>query len=210
MKEKWTAHPDERVLDHYADQAVSASEAREVETHLAACSSCRGVVDAYRGFFTELNRVPAPIPPAGFAARILDAVLPRPSEDALILKWATKAYVAMAVVLASVAAGITGVAGPGPVSGAVATGFTRTVSEGLSAFQNVILGSIKGLTALLDLLPLAEATRTLARGLETSAFTLVGQYQLLVVLTLFLATLVLVWATSSVRERGVPHVSLSL
>ena len=210
MKEKRTAHPEENVLDQYADQALSVSESREVETHLSVCPSCRGVVADYRGFFTELNRVPAPIPPAGFAVRILDAVLPRPSEDALIIKWATNAYIVLSVVLASVAAGITGVAGPGPVSGAVATGLTRTVSEGLTAFEHVIMGSIKVLTALLDLLPLAGATRTLARGLETSASIFVEQYQVLVVLTLLLATLVLAWATSSVRERGVPHVSLSL
>lgn len=204
-------HPAESLLDRYVEQDLSVSEASDIERHLGVCPVCTRTVSEYRAFFVELNRLPLPQVPAGFSARILQAVLPRPSENVLLIRWATKAYVGLAVALAAVAATVLGVSGgPGPVAGSVANGFTRVLSDGFSAFQTVVIYSVDLLTAFMELLPAAEAAGSLARGLETATWAVVSQYHLVLVLILAWAAFVLVWATSParVRERGVPHVSL--
>jgi hypothetical protein len=62
---------------------------------------------------------------------------------------------------------------------------------------------------LTEFFPLAKVAGSLARGLETAALALAPHYMALLGLTLVLATLVLIWALSPARERGVPHVSFS-
>jgi hypothetical protein len=96
------------------------------------------------------------------------------------------------------------------VAGTVATGFTRTLWDGVSAGRDVILSGVHLIETAIDLLPMARAAGSLARGLETTAFTIAAQYSILLTVTCVLAMLVLIWATSPARERGVPHVNLSL
>ena len=204
-----TPHLKESVLDRYVEMDLTVSERAHADTHLAACPSCRETVSEYRTFVAELNRLPVPTPPPGFAVRILDAVLPRPSEDALVLRFATKAYVVLSVLLATIGAGVLGTAGPGPVAGTVSTGFTRILSEAISSLSNVVVGSVDLVKAMVELAPLARVMGSLAHGLETAALALSPQYLTVVFLTLLLATLVLVWALTA-RERGVPHVTLSV
>ncbi len=59
-------------LNAYVDGEVPESLRRIVESHLAACESCRGRLEEIRGI-DELFQGPFPVPPvpAGFAARIM-------------------------------------------------------------------------------------------------------------------------------------------
>jgi hypothetical protein len=200
-------HLRESVVDRYVELDLSGTERTEADTHLRDCPSCRTRVSEYRAFFEELGSLPVPEPPPGFAVRILDAV--RPSEEALLMRFATRAYAAVAVALAAIAAGVLGTAGPGPVAGTAATGFSRILSDAVSSAQSLLGGSIDLLKAVFELAPVARVMGSLARGMETAALSLAPQYFIVTALTLLLATFVLVWATTA-RERGVPHVSLSL
>jgi anti-sigma factor RsiW len=200
-------HLRESVVDRYVELDLSGTERTEADTHLRDCPSCRTRVSEYRAFFEELGNLPVPEPPPGFAVRILDAV--RPSEEALLMRFATRAYAAVAVALAAIAAGVLGTAGPGPVAGTAATGFSRILSDAVSSAQSLLGGSIDLLKAVFELAPVARVMGSLARGMETVALSLAPQYFVVTALTLLLATFVLVWATTA-RERGVPHVSLSL
>lgn len=204
-------HLPEPLIDRYVEGDLNRAESAAAESHLAACSQCRRTVAEYRAFVSELNALPHPAVPPGFAARILDAVLLPPSEDVLVLRWLSKAYVGVSVALATVAATVLGTSGgPGPVAGTVASGFTRTLWDGFNAGREVVLGSFHIIETAVDLLPMAKAAGSLARGLETTAFTIAGQYSVFLTVACVLATLVLIWATSPARERGVPHVNLSL
>jgi hypothetical protein len=202
-------HLGESLIERYADGDLSLAEGREAEAHLSACSACRKRVDEYHALFGELAALPFPAVPAGFGVRILDAV--RPSEEAVLLRWVSQAYVVLAVVLAAVGAGVLGVSGgPGPVAGTVAGGFSRILGDGFVALRNVVVSAVDLLKAVLELMPVAGVAGPLARGLETTASAVATQYSVILILTCVLATLVLAWATSPARERGVPHVSLSL
>lgn len=198
-------HLRESVVDRYVELDLSGTERTAADTHLRDCPSCRTRVSEYRVFFAELGRLPVPEPPPGFAVRILDAI--KPSEEALLIRFATRAYAAVAVLLAAVAAGVLGTAGPGPVAGTAATGFSRILSDAISSTQSIFLGSVDLLKAMFELAPIARVMGSLARGLETAALSLAPQYFVVTALTLLLATFVLVWATTA-RERGVPHASL--
>jgi predicted anti-sigma-YlaC factor YlaD len=204
-------HLPEPLIDRYVEGDLSRAEAAAAQEHLAACSGCRRTVAEYRAFVSELNALPLPAVPSGFAARILDAVLLPPSEDVLVLRWLSKAYVGLSVALATVAATVLGTSGgPGPVAGTVASGFTRTVWDGVAAGRDVVLGSVHLMETAIDLIPMAKTAGSLARGLEATAFTVAGQYSVLLTVACVLATVVLLWAVSPARERGVPHVNLSL
>jgi hypothetical protein len=76
--------------------------------------------------------------------------------------------------------------------------------------RSAIVGGVDLVLAILELAPLAEAAHALLRGFETAALSLAPQQLAILLLMLSLATLVLIWAMSPARERGVPHVSLSL
>jgi anti-sigma factor RsiW len=204
-----TPHLEESILDRYVEMDLTVSERSDADVHLETCSSCRKTVAEYRSFLAELNGLPVPTPPPGFAARVLEAVLPQPNENALLIRFATKAYVGLAVGLAAVAAGVLGTAGPGPVAGTVASGFSRILGEALTSAQSLLVWFVDMIKAMVGLAPLARVMGSLAHGLETAAIALAPQYLTATALTLLLATLVLVWATTA-RERGVPHVSLSL
>lgn len=199
------AHPRESVVDRYVELDLSGTERTAVDIHLRDCPSCRTRVSEYRVFFDELGRLPVPEPPLGFAVRILDAI--KPSEEALLIRFATRAYAGVAVLLAAVAVGVLGTAGPGPVAGTAATGFSRILSDAVSSIQTIFLGSVDLLKAMFELAPIARVMGSLARGLETAVLSLAPQYFVVTALTLLLATFVLVWATTA-RERGVPHASL--
>lgn len=200
-------HLSERVLDAYGDDSLASGERAPVQAHLDVCPECRLRAGEYRALFRDLAELPRPEPPLNFTHRILDAV--RPSESRLLIRFATRAYVASSVVLAAVAAIMMGVNGPGPVAGAVTSGFTRTILDGLTGLLHGALAAVDLLRAGLDLLPIARVLGSLVRGLETAALSLGPQVHLIIAMTLILAMLVLIWATSPAREkRGVPHVSL--
>jgi len=199
-------HLTDTLVDRYVEQDLSDFERIEADRHLEACSVCRDEVAGYRVLVHELAALPMPEPPPGFALRILDAV--RPSENALLLRFVSRAYAAAAVVVAAVASGILGTTGPGPVAGAVASGFSRTITEGCSSLKTMLVASVDLLEAMLELAPLTRAAGSLVNGLETAALSLAPEVHALIAMTLLLAGLVLVWAMSAARERGVPHVSL--
>jgi hypothetical protein len=203
-------HLPESLLERFATGDVDARERDRVAAHVDACRACRRTARAYAALAADLRALPMPEVPAGFAVRILDAVLPPVNEDALLLRIFTRAYVALAVVLSAIGAAALGVSGPVPLTGLLSTGFSRALGGYVTSLRDVVIGTVDVTTAFLELAPLASAFRSLARGLETAAFALSPAYQLGLALTLLLATLVLVWAASPVRERGVPHVSLSL
>jgi hypothetical protein len=203
-------HLPESLLERFATGDVAAADRDRVAGHIDDCAACRRTVRVYRALTAELASLPMPVVPAGFDVRILDAVLPRPGEDAILLRVATRAYLALAVALSAVAAAILGVNGPTPVTRYVTFGFSRAVEGYVTSIRDFVLGAVDVGVAFLDLIPLASAMGSLVRSLETVAFSLSPVYQLALALTLLLATLVLVWAATPVRERGVPHVSLSL
>lgn len=199
-------HLTESVLDAYGDDSLASGERGPVQAHLDLCPECRLRAGEYRALFRDLAALPVPDPPANFAHRILDAV--RPSENRVLIRLATRAYAVAAVALAAVAAAALGVSGPGPVAGTLASGFSRTLSDAFTSVLHLCLASVDLLRAGLDLIPVARVLGSLVRGLETAAFSLAPQVHLMIALTLILAMLVLIWATSPARERGVPHVSL--
>ncbi len=204
------AHPDHRVLERYLDEELPASEREFVETHLHACAGCRRELRAYQVFLGELDRLPRPELPAGFDVRILDAVLPR-HEDASLIHLVTRAYGILAAILGAIVLGVLAVAGPGPIRGVATGAVVEGVNGVLGVFGALGAGTVNLLRAIDDLVPLADAVAAILRSLETVATaTLAPQVLLVTVLTMMLATLVLVWAMSPARERGVPHVSLSL
>jgi Putative zinc-finger len=203
-------HLTESLLDRYAEGDLDAPDRERVAVHLEGCPSCRRTARAYAALASSLAALPVPEVPAGFAMRVLDAVLPAPSEDALLIRIATRAYVTLAVVLAAIGAAVLGVSGPTPVTDVVVTGFTRALGGYLSTLRDVVIGSVDVTKVFLELAPVAGAFGSLARGLETAALALSPVTQVVLALTVLLATLVLVWAIVPARERGVPHVYLSL
>ncbi len=205
------AHPDRRVLDRYLDGELPASEREVVDTHLQACPRCRRELRAVACLMAELDRLPLPELPIGFNMRVLDAVLPPRREDALLIRFATRAYAALAAILGVILLGVLAVAGPDPIRGFASGVVAQWVNGVLGAFGALGGGTVNLLRAIDDLVPLADTLAAILRGLETVATaTLAPQVLLVTVLTLTLATLVLVWALSPARERGVSHVSLSL
>ncbi len=170
----------------------------------------RRELHAYQVFLGELDRLPLPEPPAGFDVRILDAVLPRRREDASLIHLATRAYGILAGILGAIVLGVLAVAGPEPIRWVATGAVVQGVSGVLGVFGALGAGTVNLLRAIDDLVPLADAAAAILRSLETVATaTLAPQVLLVTVLTLLLATLVLVWAMSPARERGVPHASFS-
>lgn len=195
-------------LDRYLDQDLVGDECVRAEAHLDACSACRREISVYSAFLGQLDSMPLPEVPAGFDVRILDAVLPRPSESEAVLRLAGRAYAAIAVVLAAVAATLLGTFGSSPVTGSLAPGITRVVSDSVDGFDTFVTGSINLFKAMGELLPLASALQATAHGIETAVFAMAPSMAVPLLMTLVLAALVLVWASTPARERGVPHVSL--
>jgi len=209
-------HPTENLLDRFADGDLAPGEESSVASHVAACAACRRTVGEYRAFFGALGRLPVPEVPAGFAVRILDAVLPKstklptPTPEKAVVRLATRFYAGVAVALSAVAAVVLGMSGPGPVTWAFAEGLSRSV-EGIFAWtRSAAVGGVDLVLAILELAPLAGVARSVLRSFETAALALAPHQLAFLLLTLSLATMVLIWAMSPARERGVPHVSLTL
>jgi anti-sigma factor RsiW len=205
-------HPTREALERYLDEDLLGAERAEVEAHVSACAGCRREVESYRVLFADLDRIPSPEPPAGFDVRVLDAVLPKKvSESAALLRLASGAYAALSVLLMAVVGGLLIVGGPKEVESVFAYFVSRVVGGALATVQNLAVGFIDLLKAAGDLLSVAGPAQTLARGLETAATAALGTHVLFVfALGLTLAALILAWALSSARERGVPHVCLTL
>ncbi len=203
-------HLPPRILERYVDGDLAAGPLARAESHLAACAACRRETGRFRALFADLDRLPIPEPPLGFDVRILNAVIRRPSEEAILLRLAGRAYAVLAAVLFALAAGIFLVEGPAPFENAFASAVASGVNRGIEAVRFIGVSFLDLMKTALHLITLADAAGALGRGLEAAATSLAPQVVLLTVLTLSLATLVLVWALSPARERGVPHVSLSL
>jgi anti-sigma factor RsiW len=203
-------HLPPRDMERYVDGDLPADRLAGAEAHLAACSACRRETARYRALFADLDRLPVPEPPFGFDVRILDAVIRRPSEGAVLLRLAGRAYAVLAAVLVALATGIFLVEGSTPFENAFASAVSHAIDSGLEGIRLIGAGFFDLLKTTLHFVALADAAGALARGLEAAATSLAPQVVLVTVLTLSLATLVLVWALSPARERGVPHVSLSL
>jgi hypothetical protein len=89
-------------------------------------------------------------------------------------------------------------------------GFSRSVEGAAEWTRNAAFTGVDLVLAILELVPLAGVARSVLRSFETAALALAPFQMAILLLTLSLATLVLIWAMSPARERGVPHVSLTL
>lgn len=209
-------HPTEDLLDRFAEGDLAPEEATALRSHVAACADCLRTVEEYRAFFGTLGKLPVPEVPPGFAVRILDAVLPKtmslpsPAEGRAVVRLVTRLYATVAVVLSTAAAVVLGMSGPGPVTWAFAQGFSRSVEGAAEWTRNAAFTGVDMVLAILELVPLAGVARSVLRSFETAALALAPFQLAILLLTLSLATLVLIWAMSPARERGVPHVSLTL
>ena len=203
-------HLSERLIDDFVAGELDSTTRAAAEAHLDACASCRERASEYRSFFTALEHLPVPEPPAGFAVRILDAVLPARVKERKIVRVVTRAYAGVAVALSAVAAAALGVTGPGPFSVALAEGWSHSVEDGLVVLRSSIVSGVDVVLAVLELAPLARVGPLLVDLLETITLALPPQHMALLVLSVSLAILVLAWAMAPRRERGVPHVSLVL
>jgi len=203
-------HPTSRQLECYLDGDLSASERADADTHLHACLACRTEVVRLRGLMADLAALPVPEPPAHFATDVFAALFPRPSFEQVFMRLATRASVAVMAVLALLGGASFGVFGPGRVARFATTGLLRVLESAFQSIGGMFTGLVDLLRTAADLASLAAAAGATARGLETAALSLSPQVVTLFGLTVVLATLVLAWATSPARERGVPHVSLSL
>jgi len=65
----------ERLLDEYAEGAITARNRARVERHLAGCERCREQLAAVQGVVRGLNAMPREQPPADFSARVMAAVV---------------------------------------------------------------------------------------------------------------------------------------
>jgi hypothetical protein len=203
-------HLPERLIDRFVDEDLDLAERESVESHLAACGTCRVKAEEYRNFFAALNALPAPEIPQGFAVRILDAVLPARIKERKIVRVFTQAYASVAVALSVVAAVALGMVGPGPSTALLAEGWSRSVGDSMALLRGTIVGGVHLVLAFLELAPLANIGKLFIRVLETVTLSLSAQHLALVLLSVSLAVLVLAWAMASARERGVPHASLCL
>jgi hypothetical protein len=199
-----------RRLERFLDDDLPGVERAAAETHLAACAACARERRRHERLRQDLARLPLPEPPAYLHARILAAVLPGPSERAVLLRLAARAYGTTAAVLAAVASVAVLLAGPQAVPRLLYAGVIRMIVGIFDVFKMIVGGTLGLVKALGGVLPATDALGEAVNGLGTALFALSPQAMLLVVLTMVLATLVLVWAVSQPRERGVPHVCLSL
>jgi hypothetical protein len=203
-------HLGPRDLERFLDGDVGGPDRRNAESHLAACGACARERRRHEALRMDLARLPLPEPPAFLDARILAAVLPAPSERAVLLRLAARAYGVTAALVAAAGAYAFLVFGPEALLRLLYAGVTRGlvgVFDVLKTGVSAILGLAR---AAGRVLPVTDALGDTLNGLETAALALSPQVMLLVVLTMALATLVLVWAVTQPRERGVPHVCLSL
>ncbi|HJZ71340.1 MAG TPA: zf-HC2 domain-containing protein [Vicinamibacterales bacterium] len=68
-------HPNEEVLNAYADGSLTAGEAAEVDQHLGACVSCRQLVDDVREILRATSDLDVREPPVRVWPRIERAIL---------------------------------------------------------------------------------------------------------------------------------------
>jgi predicted anti-sigma-YlaC factor YlaD len=204
-------HPNRSLLEQYLDEDLPAGPREKVEHHLASCSACRREVLGFRALFADLARLPLPEVPMEFDARVLRAVLLRPSQDALLVRMAARAYLALATVLAvlGLSALTSAAIRTGSVQTPLAESFTRLIDGGIGILAFVGNGFLSVAKAGGDIFQTLGFLQPLLRGLGVAAGAVAPQVWPVAVMTLALAALVLYWATST-RERGVPHVRVSL
>jgi anti-sigma factor RsiW len=84
----------ERLLDEYAEGAITARDRARVERHLAACEACRKQVAAVQGVVRGLNALPREQPPAGFSARVMAAVVQMQTVPERVSRYLHRLYAA--------------------------------------------------------------------------------------------------------------------
>src|SRR5256885_7444466 len=67
-------HPNEDALHAYADGSLAASEAADIERHLASCVSCRQLVDDLRELLSATARLELREPPVRVWPRVERAI----------------------------------------------------------------------------------------------------------------------------------------
>jgi hypothetical protein len=67
-------HPNEEALNAYADGSLAATEAADVEGHLASCVSCRQLVDDLRELLSATARLDSREPPVRVWPRVERAI----------------------------------------------------------------------------------------------------------------------------------------
>ena len=70
----------------WVDETLTAEEHAALAAHLAGCADCQHELRRFRGTVALLARVERPQAPAGFAARVVDAVRPIPWHRRLVAR----------------------------------------------------------------------------------------------------------------------------
>lgn len=78
-------HIDDFTLNEFLDNALAATQQRQVADHLAQCAACRARMAELRSLFTHFERLVAQevleaAPSLNFAANVVAALTPRPPE----------------------------------------------------------------------------------------------------------------------------------
>ncbi len=203
-------HLDDEALSRYLEGDLSLPESGPLDAHLSECVACRRELSMHRVFLRELDQLEAPEPPPGFDAAVLAAVLPRPNESLVLVRAATRLYGGIAALAAALVLAVLTQTGPAPAERVLASGIATVVGGTLGFLRSAGSGFVDLVKAGGELVPLATTIRSFFNGLETAASALAPQVFLVALLVSTLAVLVLVWASSQARPRGVPHVSLTL
>lgn len=79
-------------LNPFLEGDLEGAQAREMETHVACCSTCRAELEGLRGSLALLEGLPSLSPPPGLASRVMAQVLqksaaPKPARSSAALGW---------------------------------------------------------------------------------------------------------------------------
>lgn len=197
-------------LELWIDDDLNPADTQAAQEHLAACTACQREESMLLAVRAELDRLTAPEPPAFFDARILAAVLTPPSEALRWIRAGVRLYGAAAAALVVGILSVALIAGPESFNRMLAGGITKGIGVSLDAVTSTWLGFVNLIKTSGDLIPAAGSLASVFRGLDTAATAMAPHVILSLMLTMFLAVLVLVWASSEPRRKGVPHVHLVL
>jgi anti-sigma factor RsiW len=91
-------HPDDVTLNDYADGALSSSRQRDIDAHLASCTTCRGVVDDLRRVRSAVRQLPTLTPPREAWTRLERALRAQGATRRTSSRWQWLAAAAALVV----------------------------------------------------------------------------------------------------------------
>lgn len=81
------AHPTADVLQDLIEGTLPLAARTRIDAHLAECAGCRSEFDRWHAVHDSLDRIPRLSPSPGFAARVMDAVAPRPADASSASAW---------------------------------------------------------------------------------------------------------------------------